>query len=155
MARSSSYDTKETTLQSSRRARSASASRAAAPAKAKRGRILVIDDEPIIGAAVRRTLRKEHDVTVVTDGREALELIAGGEGFDLLLCDVMMPNMNGMELFSTLAATAPETSRKMVFFTGGAFTERAIEFLETVPNARLEKPFDPDQLRSFIRDRLR
>jgi hypothetical protein len=43
----------------------------------------------------------------------------------------------------------------MVFFTGGAFTERAIEFLETVPNARLEKPFDPDQLRSFIRDRLR
>ncbi len=121
----------------------------------RRGRILVIDDEPIIGSAIRRTLGKEHDVSVVTSGQEAISLIRSGEVFDLLLSDVMMPEISGIELYQELCRTAPDCSRRMVFLTGGAFTEGAKEFLESVPNPRLEKPFDPDRLRALVREQLR
>ena len=159
MPRSSSHEGSKTrtsrAVRGSERPASCSTTRTAAARQVKRGRILVIDDEPIIGAAVRRTLCKEHDVTVVASAREALDLIASGQSFDLLLSDVMMPNMTGMELFAELARREPEASRRMVFFTGGAFTERAIRFLETVPNDQVEKPFEPEFLRSFVRDRIR
>lgn len=159
MARSSSHEgSKDRTSRATRgpeRPASSSTTRAATARPVKRGRILVIDDEPIVGAAVRRTLCKEHDVTVVASAGEALDLIASGQSFDLLLSDVMMPNMTGMDLFAELSRREPEASRRMVFFTGGAFTERAIQFLEAVPNEHLEKPFDPEHLRSFVRDRLR
>ncbi|HME90910.1 MAG TPA: response regulator [Myxococcaceae bacterium] len=159
MARNSSHESPKQrsalAAAGSERTAPASTARAPAPREVRRGRILVIDDEPIVGAAVRRTLCKEHDVTVVGSGREALDLIASGQRFDLLLSDVMMPNMSGMELFAELAQREPEASRRMVFFTGGAFTERTIRFLEAVPNERLEKPFDPEYLRAFVRDHLR
>ena len=119
----------------------------------RRGRILVVDDEPIVGAAIRRTLNPEHDVTVAKSGREALELISKAD-FDLILSDVLMPEISGIDLYELLKESSPAILEKMVFITGGAFTSMARDFLETVPNVTLEKPFEPEVLRAFVREHL-
>ena len=128
---------------------------AKSPELTRRGRVLVVDDEPIVGASIRRTLAQEHEVTVVSGGREALELIQSGEDFDLILSDVMMPEMSGIDFYHQLQRCLPESAARMVFLTGGAFTQGARKFLESVSNLRLEKPFDPDKLRQFVREHLR
>ena len=120
----------------------------------RRGRLLVVDDEPIVGGSIRRTLAKEHDVVVVSSGKEALALIQRGESFDLILSDVMMPELSGIDLYQELLRLCPDSAQRMIFLTGGAFTQGARKFLDSVPNSRLEKPFDPDLLRRFVRERL-
>jgi PAS domain S-box-containing protein len=121
----------------------------------RRGRVLVVDDEAMIGTAIRRTLSSEHDVTPLTSAREALDRILAGERFDVVLCDLMMPVMSGMDLYEELARSAPDQARRVVFLTGGAFTQRGQEFLDQVPNPRLDKPFDNQHLRAIVRERVR
>jgi signal transduction histidine kinase len=113
----------------------------------RRGRILVIDDEPFIGNAVRRTLDPEHDVVVEASAPAALARIAAGERFDAILCDMMMPVMTGMDVHAELRRTVPDQADRIVFFTGGAFTPEARAFLARVRNEKLEKPFEPKELR--------
>jgi CheY-like chemotaxis protein len=115
-----------------------------------RGRVLVIDDEPMVGAAVARTLAPHHDVTTVSTARAALEHLEADPRFDVVLCDLMMPGMTGMELHARLSASAPALTERMIFLTGGAFTPHAREFLDRVPNPRLEKPFESEALRSVV-----
>lgn len=122
---------------------------------AARARVLVIDDDPLIVKTIRRMLGRTHDVTCLTRATAALELLHQGDRFDLILCDLMMPQMNGMEFFRVLGATLPACSERVVFLTGGAFTSDAREFLERVPNQRLEKPFDPTALRILVESMLR
>jgi CheY-like chemotaxis protein len=117
---------------------------------APRARILVVDDEMAIGEVIRRSLRKEGDVTAVTDGRTALALIDAGETFDVILCDLMMPDLSGMDLHREIARRAPSQASRMLFMTGGTFTERAQRFLDESKNTRLYKPFSPKQLREAV-----
>jgi signal transduction histidine kinase len=116
-----------------------------------RPRVLAIDDDELILSTLSRVLRKECDVVTVTSAREALERV-GADTFDVILCDLMMPQMTGMELHAVLMSAAPREAEKMIFLTGGTFTPRAQNFLDSVPNLRLEKPFDPKQLRAIIQD---
>jgi PAS domain S-box-containing protein len=124
-------------------------------AEARGGRLLVIDDEPMILGALRRSLSAEYNVTCVGDGRKALERLRAGERYELILCDLMMPEMTGMDLFAELEKLDPEQSSRMVFVSGGAFTSRAREFLERIPNARVEKPIDLQNLRLLLRNLVR
>jgi ligand-binding sensor domain-containing protein/signal transduction histidine kinase/CheY-like chemotaxis protein len=118
----------------------------------RRGRLMIIDDEPLLVAALARTLEPEHEVEAFTSARRALEqLRAGAQRYELILCDLMMPEMTGMELHETLAREAPEALERMVFITGGAFTEAARNFLDTTHRPWLEKPFEPATLRARIR----
>ncbi len=117
---------------------------------ARRGRVLVVDDETLVGRAVARMLEQQHEVVACTSGRAALELLAADPGFDAIVCDLMMPEMTGMELHASLLATAPELAARTIFLTGGAFTDAAAAFLERVPNPRLEKPFDRAVLREMV-----
>src|SRR5207237_9662327 len=87
----------------------------------------------------------------VPNGRASRRLREQGGQFDMILCDLMMPSMTGMELHDELARIEPAHAARMSFLTGGAFTPRARAFLAEVPNPRLEKPFDPQGLRSFVR----
>ena len=95
----------------------------------RRGRILVVDDEPMLGTAVRRMLSAEHEVLAVTSARDAIERVFKGERFDIILCDLMMPEVTGMDLHAELVRFAPEQAEKMVFMTGGAFTSRSSRVL--------------------------
>ncbi|PTL80589.1 ATP-binding protein [Vitiosangium sp. GDMCC 1.1324] len=107
-----------------------------------RGRVLVIDDEPLLCSAVERILRPHHDVVFTTLAAEVLPRLEAGEHFDLILCDLMMPRMNGMDFHAALHRLRPDLTGRVIFLTGGAFTPQAKTFLERVPNRRVEKPFN-------------
>lgn len=111
--------------------------------------VLVVDDEPAIGVSLRRVLR-DHDVTLLTEAREALDLILSGAHFDVILSDLMMPGMSGMELYEELRRRRPRAAERVVFITGGAFTAAAQAFLDHVPNPRFDKPFDPPVIRALV-----
>lgn len=118
------------------------------------GKVLVVDDEPMIAKAVQRTLAQEHDVIAAGSADEVLRRVREGERFDILLCDLMMPQMTGMELHAELSRIAPDQASRMIFLTGGAFTTRARAFLDETPNQRIEKPFDTAHLRAMINERI-
>ena len=121
----------------------------------RRGRVLVIDDEEVVAMAISRALSREHEVVYSGTAQQALQLLRVPPPFDLILCDLMMPEMTGMDLYGELLKFAPEQAHRMIFVTGGAFTTRAREFLEEVPNLRIEKPFDVKQLRALVNERVR
>lgn len=114
-----------------------------------RARVLVIDDEPAILRAFRRVLFA-HEVVVATSGAEALSLLAAGPAFDAIFCDVMMPEMSGVEVYRRIRDQHPGQEQKVVFVTGGVFAEPAAHFLESVPNATLKKPFTGSALRALL-----
>jgi PAS domain S-box-containing protein len=118
----------------------------AVPVVSRRSHILVVDDEPAVGRALARTLGLQHQVTVVESGQEALERLLSGGPFDAVFSDLIMPDLSGMDLYERVRELRPELTSRFVFMTGGAFTPRAQEFLKTIPNPWLEKPFDSQQL---------
>ena len=116
---------------------------------AARGRVLVVDDEPTICTVLRRMLRG-HEVVTAGSGAEALQVLKQDQGFDVILCDLMMPDVSGMALFRRVSARDPDLARRMVFMTGGACTPRARAFLEEASRAVLHKPFSLEQVRSLV-----
>ncbi|MFT3695633.1 MAG: PAS domain S-box protein [Kofleriaceae bacterium] len=113
-------------------------------------RVLVIDDEAAVGRALRMLLAPDNDVTVAATVHEALDLLIGGTPFDAILCDLMMPDISGVELYGRLVETAPWCVSKIVFMTGGAFTQQARDFLANLGRPYLDKPFTESQLRAAI-----
>ncbi len=127
---------------------------ALAPA-GRRGRILVVDDEVMVMTIVTRILSREHEVVSTMAAKEALALCLKGEKFDLILCDLMMPDMTGMDLYAELSRSAPDMANRMIFLTGGAFTTKARAFLADPPKEHIEKPFDAANLRAIVQRYLR
>jgi PAS domain S-box-containing protein len=123
------------------------------PAK-RRGRVLLVDDDHLIAGTVRRALGAEHDVTAVLRAQEALDRIAAGQRYDVILCDVMMPSMTGIEFHGRLSREVPDQAGRIVFLTGGAFTSTARTFLDETPNLHMEKPFEVQALRALINERV-
>ena len=119
----------------------------------RRARILVIDDEPLVAGTIARILGHEHEVHTLTSAHEALARIRGGESYDVILSDLMMPQMSGMDLYAELVGIG--IAERIIFLTGGAFTPAARQFLDRVPNMRIEKPFDRQHLRALINERIR
>lgn len=108
----------------------------------RRGRLLIIDDDEKVGQALACLLRADHDVEVSVEPRAVAERLLAGERFDVILCDLMMPAMTGMELHASVAKKVPEQAERFVFVTGGAFTPAATDFVGRVSNTVLEKPYD-------------
>jgi PAS domain S-box-containing protein len=114
-------------------------------------RVLVVDDEALLCRMVRRMLHARFEVTLALDAREALSrLDADPAGFDVILCDLMMPEMTGMDLYDAVVSRHPDCAKRFVFMTGGAFTPRATEFLAKLSAPLLEKPFDARSLQSAL-----
>jgi CheY-like chemotaxis protein len=106
----------------------------------ERWRVLVIDDEPAIGRLLKNLLAK-HEVEVVSSGESALERLREGGDYDVIICDLTMPGISGIDVHAWISTERPGLEQRMVFITGGAFTETSAAFLDTVPNSRLDKPF--------------
>jgi CheY-like chemotaxis protein/two-component sensor histidine kinase len=117
---------------------------------AARARILVVDDEEMIGVMLARVLSHAHDLEWTTRPDDAIRRVKDGERFDLILCDLMMPARSGADVHAAIAALAPEQASRMIFLTGGAFSARAQEFLATQKNPVVEKPFVVDDLLARI-----
>lgn len=103
-------------------------------------RVLVVDDEHLIGSSITALLEDDHAVTFALGGERGLEHALDGD-FDVILCDLTMPVVSGMDLHSRVREARPELASRFVFMTGGATTERARQFLAEVENPTLEKPF--------------
>lgn len=132
-------------------AASADATSAEAPA-VRRGRLLIVDDEVVFSGALRRLFSNEHDVSVVNRGSDALDRLRAGERFDAILCDLLMPEVTGIELHTELRQIAPDQADRMIFLTGGAFSESSQRFLDGVSNRWFEKPCNLELLRAAVRE---
>jgi PAS domain S-box-containing protein len=121
---------------------------APAPTTGRR-RVMVVDDEPVLANMIARMLHHEYQVEVVVDARVALQRLLD-QPHDVVLCDLMMPTMTGMDLYEEVTRHRPELGDRFVFMTGGAFTDRATEFLSRVPNDRIDKPFNRSALKALL-----
>jgi PAS domain S-box-containing protein len=124
------------------------------PPGGPRARVLIVDDEPAVLSALRRTLGRDHDV-VAAASPEALEILLSDDRFDLVLCDLMMPELSGMALYERVRRSRPELAERFVFMTGGAFTTGAREFLDRVRLRTLHKPFAPGEIARLVAERAR
>lgn len=119
-------------------------------AGAPRRRILVVDDEAGMGRIMQRILRSD-ELVHVTSADQARALIEA-ESFDVILCDLSMPGTSGAELFHEVVQERPQLGPRFVFVTGGAVSRRDREFVTSVKNRFLEKPFESADLRESVEE---
>jgi PAS domain S-box-containing protein len=122
------------------------------PLPGRRGRVLCIDDDQAVLRTVTRVLGERHEVVTDLRAHDALSRIAHGEGFDIIFCDLMMPEMTGVDFYHTIRTANPALAERIVFLTGGAFTKTAAAFLETCANLVVLKPFKVLALRKVVAD---
>ncbi len=116
----------------------------------RRARVLFVDDDEDVARAVSEHLINLAEVVCVTSGRAAIELLLRDQSFDLVLCDVMMPDIGGMDVFESVRRARPELEPRFAFVTGGAFTRRARGFLASVELPCLDKPLDLAALEALV-----
>jgi CheY-like chemotaxis protein len=119
------------------------------PPHQKIARVLVVDDDPAVGRALRRML-DPHEVVVADGGAEAMQILANDRRFDVIVCDLMMPDVSGIDLYESIAKSDPTLATRMVFMTGGVFTPRARAFLDAHVLAVLDKPCDSTTLHRAV-----
>jgi two-component system NtrC family sensor kinase len=125
-----------------------------APAPAQAQAMLVVDDEPEIASALAHLLRRSgYAVDTAANGRVALDKLQE-RSYDLILCDLRMPELDGPGLYRELEACYPQLRRRVIFLTGDTLSSEAREFLETAGVARLSKPFRAAEVRRAVRQAL-
>lgn len=117
--------------------------------------MLLIDDDATMIKVVPRLLREFHDVAAEMDAREAVLRLQRGEVFDVILCDLTMPYMTGVEVFEAVAVLSPAMASKIVFLTGGALSQEASAFLDECANLVIYKPFSMNRLRAVVASYVR
>jgi len=115
--------------------------------------IMVVDDDPLMCEVLAALLASDYDVTAFTSPRAALAVMLEGD-IDLILCDVMMPELSGIDVYERLDQERPELARRFIFLTGGAFTERARIFLKRIDRPVITKPFARKKLLDAIQQTL-
>jgi len=121
------------------------------PGVKSRARVLVVDDEPMMVRAIARLLESDLEILSTTDPGDAIARIRGGQRFEVILCDLMMPTLSGIEVYEAIRAIDAPQARRVVFMTGGAFTPHVCQFLDTTENARIEKPVEREALLAIVR----
>jgi len=119
------------------------------PPGARRARVLVVDDEELVGRTIQRLLSRAHDVELELDPSRALARMMS-ETFDVVLCDMTMPGVSGMDIHEQLRLARPDLLPKLAFLTGGAVSAQIESFLTSCSNLVLHKPFSGQQLLAAI-----
>ena len=117
--------------------------------------VLAIDDDAAVLRAIKRMLEPAFQVSLVASATEAMEKFGAGARYDLILCDLMMPEVTGIEFHDRLLRQFPSLAERIIFLTGGAFTPDAKEFFEKMRSRVLEKPIAPAQLREAVTQAIR
>ncbi len=115
-----------------------------------RRRLLAVDDEALLLKAYRRMLGDTHELTTALGGHEALRILERDGGFDVVLCDLQMPEMSGMELHAAVRERFPTLGDRFIFVTGGAFSSDARKFLEDSVASVIQKPFRLEDMLALI-----
>ncbi|MCA9705051.1 MAG: response regulator [Myxococcales bacterium] len=118
------------------------------PAPAREPRLLLIDDDATVRRGLARVLPGE--VMQAGHAREALELIEDNPRFDVIVCDVMMPDMTGIDFYRELSKRYPELCARTMFVTGGVFDESALEYIAEQKIPMLTKPVRREQLATMV-----
>ena len=119
------------------------------PVAPRRARILVVDDEPVVARAMRRML-PEHDVSIVLDARHALSSFEQAGLYDVVVCDLMMPDISGVDLYVQACDRWPDLRSRFLFMTGGAVTPKAQELLQHSDTRCLHKPVQSEELQAMV-----
>lgn len=118
-------------------------------------RVLLLEDEPIIGRATARTLATDgYEVEIATDGFMAKDKVNAQNNFEFLILDIKTPGMNGIQLYNYLEQEHPKLAERVIFVTGDSLGDTTKTFLETVRRPFLTKPYNPLQLKNLIRQVL-
>jgi signal transduction histidine kinase len=129
---------------------------AAPPPEAEvKPRILIVDDELTLLSSLRRAIGRDADVSLAKSAAEAMAILEHDDRFDVVLCDIMMPDVTGIELFERVSSANPSLRERFVFMTGGAFSPTTQQFFEQTELPRLEKPFDVRELKRLLRRRAK
>ncbi len=131
-----------------------SSSRRASSPPPIQGRVLIVDDEASVLSALHRALSGRHEVIVLQSGRSALELLSRDADFDVVLTDVSLPDLSGVELRAALATRAPALAERVVFMLGDAPDPAVRAALRALPNRALDKPIELGALRTLVQDRV-
>lgn len=124
-----------------------------APADTARPRALLVDDESVIRKALRRFFERQGwAVDDAEDGAQALALLfaKGGPTYDVIISDLRMPGISGMELYERLAAERPRLLDRLIFSTGNSVAPEARDFLRRSACPVLNKPFELAELRTLV-----
>jgi PAS domain S-box-containing protein len=116
----------------------------------RRRRVLVLDDEPLVASAMERALLAEWDVQSLTRASSLAERLARGERYDVVLCDLSLPEEDGVAVHRLLRRLDPALARRTGFLTGGPVPAAARAYCEAEGIARLEKPFEVLKLRELV-----
>ncbi len=117
-------------------------------------RVLVVEDEPALAVAVSEALEDAgFTVDRAGDGEEGLTRLTEAS-YDLIVCDLKMPRIDGMQFYRAMAAATPALARRVIFVTGDVAGTEAERFLEETACRWLSKPFRLGDLLRAARDTL-
>ncbi|MBY0492496.1 MAG: response regulator [Gemmatimonadaceae bacterium] len=116
----------------------------------RRPRVLLVDDEAQVLAAYRGLLGEEYDVHIAASGREAIERLTLDQDWDTIVCDVMMPELDGTAVHDWVSAHVPALEPRVLFCTGGAFSPRGVVLTERHAARLLQKPFTITAFREAV-----
>jgi CheY-like chemotaxis protein len=115
--------------------------------------VLVVDDEPLMCDVIAATLAADYNVATFTDARAALASMLQGS-FDVILCDLTMAGLTGMEIYERLAAQRPALTERIIFMSAGVHTDRTCAFLAMTQRPQLHKPVKREDLLEMIEAQL-
>jgi two-component system cell cycle sensor histidine kinase/response regulator CckA len=124
----------------------------AAPPSPAQTAVLVVDDEAMILKLAKRVLGERHNVVLAQGAAAAIELLDRGERFEVIVCDILMPGLSGVDFYEQVLLKYPGQAPRILFVSASAFTPRSSDFLASVPNRQLSKPFERGQLEQAVLD---
>ena len=120
------------------------------PPRVDKKRVMLVDDEQLLRSVLTSLLERTYDVVALESGKAAQDALSKDSAFDAIVCDLMMPDLSGMDLYAWLEREKPALTSRAILMTGGAFTDRASALLERAPNFHIEKPFEIEELAALI-----
>jgi PAS domain S-box-containing protein len=120
------------------------------PARVAKAKILVVDDEPVIRQFISQVLSEQGHTVETADSADAALKMVKAKRYRLILLDIKMPGMSGVELYKRFQEIAPSLTKRVVFITGDVMGKRTISFLNKTKTPYMMKPFDARELKTGI-----